>query len=489
MTPLYTVLSPCLMTDLYQITMAYGFWKEGMQDLESVFHLHFRTAPFEGGFTIAAGLDNVINALLRYRFQPDDIDYLRSLSDEENEPMFSEGFLRYLENMEFSCDIFAVEEGEIVFPYEPLLRVEGPLIQCQILESLLLNIINFQTLIATKAARLCIAANGTPVVEFGFRRAQGPDGALSASRAAYIGGCAGTSNLMAGKTYGIPVKGTHAHSWIMAFDSEKEAFEAFARAMPGNSVFLVDTYLSLEGIRHAIEVGKELRRQGKPFVGIRLDSGDLAYLSIKAREMLDQAGFRETKVIAGNELNEFIIRDLIQQGSRVCVWGVGTNLITSKGHPSLDGVYKMSAIRRPKEKWKYKLKISEQMSKMTNPGILQVRRFLDEEGKYIGDAIFDLHKTPKSGDWFIIDPLDVSKKKKFPSETRHRDLLIPIFQKGRLVYESPSPKTIREKASRELSYFHAGLKRFLFPHQYPSGLEEAIYHHKMELIEQIRYRL
>ncbi|MCH9634016.1 MAG: Nicotinate phosphoribosyltransferase pncB2 [Chlamydiae bacterium] len=472
------------MTDFYQFTMAQGFWLSGIDQREAVYHLNFRRPPFNGGITIAAGLESVIKLLEQFQFQSEDIAYLKSLKDPKGKPLFHENFLIYLKEMKFTCDIDAVEEGEIMFPYEPLLRVQGPLIQCQLLESLLLNVINFQTIIATKAARLFIASGGAPILELGFRRAQGLDGALSASRAAYIGGCSATSNVLAGKEFGIPVRGTMAHSWVMAFDDEATAFEEFAKNMPSQTVFLVDTYQTLEGVKHAIEIGNKIKLLGHQFLGIRLDSGDLAYLSIEARKMLDQAGFKETKIYATNELDELIIRDLIQQGAKINVWGVGTNLVTSQGQSALDGVYKMSALKDERGDWMYKMKCSEQMMKISNPGILQVRRFLNKQ-QYIGDAIYDLNESCGSN-WVIVDPLDPTKRKSFNCPENYKDLLIPIFREGKKVYTEPSLDQIKQKVSQELSCFHKGLKRFLFPHQYPHGLEEKLYNRKIQLVEKIR---
>jgi len=485
MSPLNLYRSSALMMDFYQLTMAQGFWKAQMDQREAVYHLNFRRPPFNGGITLAAGLQTLVEALEQFRFTNEDIQYLKTLKDSSGNSLFEEGFLKHLKQMELSCHIDAVEEGEIMFPYEPLVRVQGPLIQCQLIESLLLNIINFQTLIATKAARIFIAANGAPILELGFRRAQGLDGALSASRAAYIGGCAATSNVMAGKVYGIPVRGTMAHSWVMAFDNELEAFETFAKTMPSQCVFLVDTYHTLEGVKYAIEVGRKIRSLGYQFLGVRLDSGDLAYLSIEARKMLDEAGFKDAKIIASNELDELIIRDLIQQGAQINVWGVGTHLVTSQGQSALDGVYKMSLLKDPQGVWKYKLKCSEQMLKTTNPGMLQVRRF-QNNSSYSGDAIFDLNQPPTDQDWVIVDPLDPTKKKPLKNHKTHRDLLIPIFREGKRVYNLPSLDKIKQKVCHELSFFHKGLKRFLFPHQYPYGLEKSLYEHKIQLIEKLR---
>src|SRR2546422_1193636 len=318
-----------LLTDLYQLTMAYGYWRSGRAEREAVFHLFFRDLPFQCGFTLKAGLAPAIEFLRVFQFTEDDLAFLGAIRGNDDQPLFDRGFLDYLGTLRFSCDVDAIPEGTAVFPQEPLLRIQGPILQCQLLETALLNLINFQSLIATKAARVCLAARGEPVLEFGLRRAQGVDGALAASRAAYIGGCAATSNVLAAKLYGIPVRGTHAHSWVMSFDDEREAFRAYAEAMPNNCVFLVDTYDTLEGVRRAVEVGRLLRGRGHEMVGIRLDSGDLAWLSVEARKLLDAAGFPNAVIVASNDLDEHIIVSLKEQGARINVWGVGTKLVTA----------------------------------------------------------------------------------------------------------------------------------------------------------------
>ena len=375
---LYTS-SLALLTDLYQLTMAYSYWKLDLHERSAVFHLFFRKNPFQGEFTIACGLSYVIDFVRNFKFSDSDIAYLSSLEGANKKLLFEADFLLYLKNMTFDCDIAAVKEGTIMFPHEPLLRVSGSVLQCQLLETALLNIINFQSLIATKSARICRVAAGDAVVEFGLRRSQGIDGGLSASRAAYIGGCAATSNVLAGKLFDIPVKGTHAHSWVMCFDSQLEAFAAYAHAMPHNCVFLVDTYDTLEGVRNAIKAGKWLQLKGFEMLGIRLDSGDLADLSIKARELLNNEGFEKALIIASNDLDEYKIKQLKQQGAVINVWGVGTNLVTAKDQPALGGVYKLGAIQDKKGEWQYRIKLSEQAIKISNPGILQVRRFYDKK--------------------------------------------------------------------------------------------------------------
>lgn len=478
--------SLALLTDLYQLTMSYGYWKAGLDKKEAVFHLFFRKRPFNGGFAISAGLENAVEYLRNFRFGAEDLAYLAELRSPHGAPLFSDDFFDHLAQMRFSCHVDAIPEGNVVFPYEPLVRVQGPLIQCQLLESPLLNLINFPSLIATKAARVCIAANGDPVSEFGLRRAQGIDGAITASRSAYIGGCESTSNVLAGRLFGIPVRGTHSHSWVMVFDDEFDAFKVYAEQMPDNCVFLVDTYDTLEGVKKAIEVGKRLKERGKKMLGIRLDSGDLAYLSIKSRQMLDAAGFTDVQIVASNELDETIIGELKRQGARIDVWGVGTHLVTGGSQPALDGVYKIAAIRDPGKAWKYKLKLSEQMVKISNPGILQVKRFMDNE-EYVCDAVYDCNIGLDSGS-IIVDPLDPTRQKRLDPNWEKRDLLVPIFRDGDLVYDLPALPDIRAGAQKELSRFHAGFKRFIHPHAYVVGMEKNLYEMKVNLIRNIRSR-
>ncbi|MRR52567.1 MAG: nicotinate phosphoribosyltransferase, partial [Rhodocyclaceae bacterium] len=367
--------SLALLTDLYELTMAYGYWKSGLAQRPAAFHLFFRRPPFGSGFTIAAGLAPAIEFLKDFRFSPGDLDYLAGLPDGAGGRLFPRPFLEHLKKLRFTCDVDAVPEGTAVFPHEPLLRVTGPLLEAQVVETALLNLINFQTLIATKTARICLAAQGDPVVEFGLRRAQGVDGGLSASRAAWVGGAAGTSNVLAGKKFGIPVVGTHAHSWVLSFDDELASFRAYAEALPGKCVFLVDTYDSLQGVRNAVEIGRELRRRGYELGGIRLDSGDLAYLSVEARKILDAGGFPKAVVVASNDLDEHIITSLKQQKAAIGLWGVGTRLVTAYDQPALGGVYKLTAMKDEHGAWAPKVKLSEQTAKTTNPGLLQVRRF------------------------------------------------------------------------------------------------------------------
>ncbi len=473
-----------LLTDLYQLTMAHGYWKSGMPDREAVFHLFFRNHPFQGGYTIAAGLGAVVEYLREFRFDEADLAYLAELRGNDGQPLFATGFVDSLAELKLCCDIDAVPEGTVVFPYEPLVRVRGPLIQAQILETALLNLINFPTLVATKAARVVGAACGDPVLEFGLRRAQGIDGALTASRAAYLGGCAATSNVLAGRLFGIPVKGTHAHSWVMCFDDELEAFRTYAEVMPNNCVFLVDTYDTLEGVRQAIEVGRWLRQQGHEMVGIRLDSGDLAYLSIEARKLLDTAGFSGVAIVASNDLDEHLITALKDQGATIGVWGVGTKLVTAYDQPALGGVYKLSAIRDPDGVWQNRVKLSEQVGKISNPGILQVRRYYDDH-QARGDMIVDEQCAPK-GECAMVDPFDSTRQKKFAADTRYSELLVPVFRQGECIYRVPSLEESRQRTQEQLAMFHGGVKRLVNPHAYPVGLEEQLFEQKTELLRRAR---
>ncbi|WP_026999372.1 nicotinate phosphoribosyltransferase [Eisenibacter elegans] len=474
-----------LLTDLYQLTMAYGYWKAQKHEDEAVFHLFFRKHPFQGGFTIACGLAYVIDYLKHFKFDTTDIAYLAELKGADGTPLFEQAFLDYLAQMEFGCDIDAVPEGTVVFPQAPIVRVRGPIIQCQLVETALLNMINYQSLIATKAARICLAAKGEPVLEFGLRRAQGIDGGIAASRAAYIGGCVATSNVLAGKLFGIPVRGTHAHSWVMSFDTEVEAFDTYAQYLPNNCVFLVDTYDTLEGVKNAIETGRKLRERGYEMLGIRLDSGDLAYLSIEARRLLDEAGFEKATIVASNDLDEHIIQSLKLQGATINVWGIGTKLVTAFDQPALGGVYKIAATRKPQQPWQYKVKLSEQVIKISNPGILQVRRYQNEEGA-IADMIYDIER-PLPEKVTIVDPMDFTRRKKIATQqVQHQDLLQPLMRQGQLCYQSPTISEIRDYAQAQLAQFHSGIKRFTNPHGYPVGLEKSLNDFKMELILQLR---
>jgi nicotinate phosphoribosyltransferase len=469
-----------LLTDLYQLTMAYGYWKLNMHEQEAAFHLLFRKNPFQGNHALSCGLDSVIDYLQQWCFQPDDLAYLATLKNSHHEPLFAQAFLDYLAKLSFTCDLDAIAEGTIVFAHLPLVRVQGPLLQCQLLETPLLNLINFQTLIATKASRVCRAAAGDFVIEFGMRRAQGPDGALSASRAAYVGGCDATSNTLAGKCYDIPVRGTHAHSWVTAFPSELEAFQAYAKVMPHNCVLLVDTYNTVQGVKHAIEVGKQLRTEGADLLAIRLDSGDMADLSIKARTLLDEAGFENTGILASNSLDEYAISDLKEKGATISSWGVGTNLATAYDQPALDGVYKLAALRDHTGKWLYKLKLSEQEVKISNPGRHQVRRFFCDD-RYVMDVIYDLDLGIADTPECVL--LDKSMQpKRLDDYDACVDLLEPIFRHGELVKPSPSIHDIRQISITEVTHFH----RSHGDQPYSVGLEKTLYELKRGLIEPLR---
>jgi len=476
--------SLALLTDLYEITMAYGYWKLGRHDHEAVFHLFFRKAPFGGGYAVAAGLAHVTDLLAGLRFDAGDLEYLASLKGNDARPLFEQGFLDYLERLEFACDVDAVREGTVIFRNEPLVRVCGPILQAQLIESVLLNIINFQSLVATKAARVCQAAGDDSVLEFGLRRAQGIDGSLAASRAAYIGGCGATSNVLAGKIYGIPVKGTHAHSWVMSFDDETESFKRYAEALPNNCVFLVDTNDTLAGVAKAIEVGKQLRKQGHAMVGIRLDSGDLAYLSGRARRMLDDAGFDKAVIVASNELDEQLIQNLKLQGAPIAIWGVGTKLVTAYDQPALGGVYKLAAVREQGAEWKHRIKLSEQVIKTTIPGMLQVRRFEDSEG-LAADMIYD-EITGVDDARLIVDPKDPTRFKRISRQAIARNLLEPVARRGRIVLAEEPLEQLRDRAAEELAKVHPGTRRFMNPHEYPVGLEPKLHELRKQMIAEAR---
>jgi nicotinate phosphoribosyltransferase len=463
--------SLALHTDLYELTMAQGYWKASVADTEAAFHLFFRKCPFGGGFAVSCGLGPAFDWLRKLRFVEDDLAYLASVSGDDGKALFEPEFLAYLAAFEFTGDIDAMPEGTVVFAGEPLVRVKGPIIGAQILETAFLNIVNFQTLIATKAARICLAARGDPVLEFGLRRAQGIDGGLSASRAAFAGGCSSTSNVLAGKLFGIPVKGTHAHSWVMSFDDERESFRAWADALPTNSIFLVDTYDTLQGVRHAIEAGRRLDAKGFRLAGIRLDSGDLARLSIEARRLLDGAGFAGAAIVASGDLDETEIARLKEAGARIDVWGVGTRLVTGHDQGALGGVYKLSAVRRPGGPWEHRLKLSSDEAKATSPGIQQVRRFL-REGRPVRDVIFDEEigiEDAADGGW--------------------EDLLVPVVRGGKVIHAEPTLEAVRARAIAEVARLPEGVKRLADPDPYPVDLEARLRALKLSLAAKARARI
>src|SRR5438045_6221838 len=458
-----------LTTDLYEVTMAFGYLNVGVRCYEAAFHVTFRENPFAGEFTVACGLATAIDFLRAFGFDETEIDYLASQLGNDGKPLFSVGFLDYLRSLRLACEIDAVPEGTLVFPNEPLIRVCGPIIQCQLLETALLNILNFESLIATKAARVCLAAQNDPVIEFGLRRAQGVDGGLTAARAACVGGCAGTSNLQAGQQFGIPVSGTQAHSWIMFFENESEAFQTYAKAMPNNCVFVVDTYNSLDGVRHAIDIARRLRQNGHEMIGVRLDSGDRVALSIETRRMLDKAGFTNAKIVCSGDLDEHAIADMKRCGAKIDIWGVGTKLRTGQPDAALGGIYKLGAVRRPGGQWQYRIKLSEESAKASFPGSLQVRRFYQPDGRFMGDAIYEIDRGI-SEPCEIVD-LETEDKTKLPRNTRYSDLLVPIFRAGQVVYETPSIETSRDHLRKQLRCAPPEILRLKDPAPYKVGLE------------------
>ena len=477
-----------MLTDLYQITMAYSAFKsgtvQGSSQKTGVFDLYFRQPPFGGSYAIACGLNSVLDLIQSYRFSDSDCAYLNGLTGSDGERLFDPEFISFLKGARLTVDIDAVEEGRVVFANEPLLRVTGPVWQCQLLETPLLNMVNFETLIATKASRVKWAAGSDPVIEFGLRRAQGAGGALSAARAAYIGGVDGTSNVLAGKIYGIPVKGTHAHSWVMSYDSEREAFMAFAKAMPNNSIFLVDTYDSLEGVQNAIAAGLWLRSQGHSLLGIRLDSGDLAYLSVEARKLLDAAGLFDAKIVATNDLDETLIQNLKLQGACIDIWGVGTKLVTAYDQPALGGVFKLAAVKDGESQWKDRIKISEQIVKVTTPGIHQVRRF-KADGSFVGDMIFDVRRELR-GSAQMVDPADPLRRKIIPPGAVHEDLLKPMVNNGQVIGARSTLEENRQRRKSDLESLHPTILRFLNPHSYPVGLERSLHDRRAQMIAEAR---
>lgn len=475
-----------LLTDLYQLTMAAGYWRSGMAQRHGVFHLFFRRHPFGGAYALAAGLEQVLDLLERWRFSPEDLEYLAGLVGNDGKPLLPQGFLEHLAELRFTGDLDAVPEGTVVFAHEPLLRFHGPILQGQLLETAWLNILNFQTLVATKASRIVRAAAGDPVLEFGLRRSQGPDGGLSAGRAAYVGGCVGTSNVLAGRRFGIPVRGTHAHSWVMAFGDEREAFAAYAEALPNNCIFLVDTFDTLEGVRRAIVEAKKLRQRGHEMVGIRLDSGDLLTLSREARRLLDAAGFPEAKVVASNDLDEYRIARLKADGAAIDIWGVGTRLATAYDQPALGGVYKLTAVRDGDD-WRDALKLSEDPVKIPNPGIQQVRRFR-RGGRFVGDVI---HHDPRvdaspgeavgpSG--FTAEGVEQTLDAGAAGEWTSEPLLVPVTRGGEVVYDVPSLDAVRQRAFEQLGGLDPSVLAFEEPSSYPVLLDPQLHQVKQTLI-------
>lgn len=472
-----------MLTDLYQINMMYAHYCNGKMDQEVVFDLFYRKNPRNSGYAIAAGLAQVIEYIENLSFTEDDIKYLKSVHD------YEEGFLDELRSFRFTGEIYAVPEGTVVFPQEPLLRIKAPIFEAQLIETALLTIVNHQTLIASKASRVVEAAGDGAVMEFGLRRAQGPDAGLYGARAAFIGGVSATSNVLAGKKFGIPVKGTHAHAYVQSYPSEYEAFLAFARIFPQNALLLVDTYDTLgSGVPNAIRTFKQMKQElGDEFkgYGIRLDSGDLAFLSKEVRKMLDEAGFPEAVIVASSDLDEYLIRELKGQGAKIDIWGVGTNLITSKDSPSLGGVYKLVAEEEGGQ-LKPKIKISENPQKITTPAYKKIVRFYHKHSaKAIVDLIMLDDEEIPAKEFVAFDPVNTWKKKKVHNFVA-RELLVPVFQQGKLVYDIPSLAEIQQYARQEKQRFSAEVRRLINPHIYHVDLSKKLWHLKNELLEKAR---
>ena len=479
-------LNDPLLTDLYQLTMAQGYWECGKADTQACFHMFFRDYPFNGGYAVACGMAQLADLVDGFAFSEDDLEYLASIPAPGGGMLFKPEFIDYLRDFKLSVDIEAVAEGEIVFPYEPLVRVTGPIMECQLLETALLNCVNFETLIATKAARVCMAAEA-PVAEFGLRRAQGAAGGVWASRAAVVGGCASTSNVLAGKLFDLPVSGTHAHSWVMSFPDELSAFRAYAKAFPTNCVLLVDTYDVAQGIKNAITVGLEMRERGEKLTGIRIDSGDLSWLAKMARTMLDEAGLTDCGIVLSNDLDEYTIRSIRDEGAQVMSWGVGTKLATAYDQPSLGGVYKLSATRENGESaWIDHVKISESSAKLTTPGVLNVRRYYFEDGRIAGDMVFDTNAVVNEGE-VIVDPMDGLRRKDLSGKT-WRELLIPLARAGKTVLsdEFRSAKAAQARTKQGLATLDESQKRTLNPHTYPVGLDKDLFDRRRDLVAQLR---
>lgn len=470
-----------LLTDLYELTMMQGYFKSGSNETV-VFDAFYRTNPCNGGYAVCAGLEQIMEYIRDLHFSAEDIDYLRALG------IFDEDFLEYLSAFRFSGDIYAIPEGTIIFPREPLFKVIAPIMEAQLIETAILNILNHQSLIATKAARVCYAADGDSVMEFGLRRAQGPDAGVYGARAAVIGGCCGTSNVLCGQMFDVPVKGTHAHSWIMSFPDEYTAFKKYAELYPSACILLVDTYDTLtSGVPNAVRVFTELREAGVPltFYGIRMDSGDLAYLSKIVRRMLDEAGFPDAVISASNDLDEYLIETLKAQGARITSWGVGTNLITSKDCPAFGGVYKLAAIQDEQGNFLPKIKLSENTEKVTNPGNKTVYRIYEKDsGKIKADLICLAGETfDTARDLRLFDSLETWKRTTLKAGTyTMRELLIPIFKQGTCIYESPSVMEIQRYCNKEKETLWNETKRFANPHEVYVDLSDELFDMKRKIL-------
>ncbi|MCP1100872.1 nicotinate phosphoribosyltransferase [Aequitasia blattaphilus] len=473
-----------LLTDLYELTMMQGYFDKG-QNETVIFDMFYRSNPCDGGYAICAGLEQVIEYIKNLNFTYEDIDYLRSLN------IFSEGFLNYLSGFHFTGDIYGIPEGSVIFPKEPLVKVIAPIMEAQLVETAILNIINHQSLIATKTSRVVFAANGDGIMEFGLRRAQGPDAGIYGARAAMIGGCVGTSNVLAGQAFDVPVSGTHAHSWIMSFKDEYTAFKHYSDIYPNNCILLVDTYDTLKsGVPNAIRVFQEMKNAGITLsrYGIRLDSGDLAYLSKEARKLLDLAGFEDAIISASNDLDEYLLHDLKMQDAKITSWGVGTNLITSKDCPSFGGVYKLAAIQNEAGDFVPKIKISENSTKITNPGNKTIYRIYEKEsGKIKADLITFADETfDESEDLLLFDPVDTWKKTTLPGNSYYmRELLLPVFIKGECVYHSPSVMEIAKYCEEEKNTLWDETKRLFYPHQIYVDLSSKLWKVKQDLLNKL----
>ncbi|WP_293824752.1 nicotinate phosphoribosyltransferase [uncultured Parolsenella sp.] len=474
-----------LNTDLYELTMAQGFWENDLMDAEACFTVFFRDAPFDGGYAVACGTGQIADLVENFRYTDEDIAYLGSLSAPGGGAMFKPAFLEWLRTFAMDVDVWAVPEGQVVFPREPIVRVQGPMAACQLIETALLNLVNFQTLVATKTARVVQAAEGHAVSDFGLRRAQGPDGGLAVARASYVGGASSTSNCLAGKIYGIPVFGTHAHSWVMAFPAEIDAFRAFARSMPKNCVLLVDTYDVHQGIANAVTVAKEMEAAGERLAAVRIDSGDLAKLSKYARRAFDEAGLPYVKVSASNDLDEYTIQSLFAQGAPIDSFGVGTKLATCDPQPSLGGVYKLSAVRKAGESaWRPTMKLSEVAYKRTIPGVQQVARFYDEAGCPVGDVIYDeTLDAPTLADASCVTDSETSYD--FTGLTHH-DLLVKMVEHGRRAGDPDELEAAKRRCKDALMHLDPAVRRFLNPQVYPVGVERNLAELRARLVREER---
>ena len=463
-----------MLTDFYEISMANGYFQSDIRDQEAVFDMFFRRVPDNGGFAIMAGVEQLIKYMKNLKFTGEDIEYLRG------KKCFSEDFLEYLANFKFTCDVWAVPEGTPIFPHEPIVTVKGPLIQAQFVETFILLTINHQTLIATKSNRIVRAAQGRPVMEFGTRRAQGASAAVDGARASYIAGCVGTACTIADRDYGVPALGTMAHSWVQTFDSEYEAFKEYTRIYPDNAVLLIDTYNVLKsGLPNAIRVFKEMKPEK---MGIRIDSGDIAYLTKKCRKILDDNGLEDCSIVISNSLDEYLIRDVILEGAQIDSFGVGERLITSKSEPVFGGVYKLAAIERNGQLVP-KMKISENVEKITNPGFKRVYRLFDKESnKAIADVITMHDETiPEQDGYEIFDPNAIWKKK-WLKNFYAKELLVPIFQKGECVYESPSLDEIRQSCKEQIETLWEETLRFENPQTYYVDLSKKLWSTKQDIL-------